>query len=466
MRLIKKLKKYKLTIFEIFISFFLIASIPVGLIYAKFRQLTYQADWTVGEWLINYQGGFTRRGLPGSIIYHISSNYYLPPWLIAFTISIIFWLCLTVLLLYLTRKNFSPIIILSSFVCLSPLVGEYLVRKDCFNLLILAISSLLASSINNSKKINLELSQLFILNLLGSIAILTHESYFFYAIPSLAIIFTYSNRDKFFSFRKRLLNALIKLSPMFFITLLCYLFKGNESIAISINNSWKSLEPFIPGEYFENPSGAIKMIGMPTEFHLKYSLSPIIFKLANGFIWKPISLFFSTSILYVLLSSKQILKSEEARSNAQVIRKIFILINLTMLPIFIAGHDYGRWLFMILTTTILTANILISQKSIEINQKTFLGFFNKFLWNPPSLLNWQFLIVTLFFGIPPYWQIWSLSLVLKTSIVGFLTQFGVDIIYKLTNNQINFNISFLISSFIILYICLTIKRNTNLEKRN
>ena len=32
-------------------------------------------DWGISEWIINYQGGFTRRGLPGEISYQISKFF-------------------------------------------------------------------------------------------------------------------------------------------------------------------------------------------------------------------------------------------------------------------------------------------------------------------------------------------------------------------------------------------------------
>ena len=36
---------------------------------------TYLNDsWTIGEWLINYQGGFVRRGFIGEIIYILASS--------------------------------------------------------------------------------------------------------------------------------------------------------------------------------------------------------------------------------------------------------------------------------------------------------------------------------------------------------------------------------------------------------
>ena len=32
-------------------------------------------DSTISEWIINYQGGFTRRGLPGEIAFHIAQIF-------------------------------------------------------------------------------------------------------------------------------------------------------------------------------------------------------------------------------------------------------------------------------------------------------------------------------------------------------------------------------------------------------
>ena len=35
------------------------------------QKFLYPSDWTTSEWLINYQGGFVRRGFIGEIIYKI-----------------------------------------------------------------------------------------------------------------------------------------------------------------------------------------------------------------------------------------------------------------------------------------------------------------------------------------------------------------------------------------------------------
>ena len=35
------------------------------------QKFLYPTDWTTSEWLINYQGGFVRRGLIGELLYQI-----------------------------------------------------------------------------------------------------------------------------------------------------------------------------------------------------------------------------------------------------------------------------------------------------------------------------------------------------------------------------------------------------------
>jgi len=62
------LKKINNKFFNYYILFCLLSS--VYFLYHKFQ---YPTDWTTSEWLINYQGGFTRRGLIGEFLVQINS---------------------------------------------------------------------------------------------------------------------------------------------------------------------------------------------------------------------------------------------------------------------------------------------------------------------------------------------------------------------------------------------------------
>ena len=69
----KTLKYYLLFIF--FSSIFLF--------YTKFM---YPTDWTISEWLINYEAGFVRRGLSGQLIFIFYEIFGINIRLIAFAI--------------------------------------------------------------------------------------------------------------------------------------------------------------------------------------------------------------------------------------------------------------------------------------------------------------------------------------------------------------------------------------------
>ena len=61
--------------FEIFFTVLIILGIPLNLYKNRF----YDNSWTVGEWLISYAGGFVRRGLPGQVIFYLSSKLNINP---------------------------------------------------------------------------------------------------------------------------------------------------------------------------------------------------------------------------------------------------------------------------------------------------------------------------------------------------------------------------------------------------
>ncbi|MGC8529497.1 MAG: hypothetical protein ACP5OP_04775, partial [Leptospirillia bacterium] len=59
----KYLKKFLVPYFLIILVF-----IAVG----AWNQIGFHEGFNIGDWLINYQGGFVRRGLIGEILYHLS----------------------------------------------------------------------------------------------------------------------------------------------------------------------------------------------------------------------------------------------------------------------------------------------------------------------------------------------------------------------------------------------------------
>jgi hypothetical protein len=373
--------------------------------------LTFNAPWTVGEWLINYAGGFTRRGAPGLLIYHASLVADIAPWILAAVISVASWISLAVLLLVLCGRIFRGLFIFSPFVLLAPLIGEYLVRKDCLNLALLGASIMLAKHKNG-----LSWKRIIAINLLGIAATLSHESYVFYAFPALYFALIVANpkiNRETWSRGAALFVGLF--SPVIISSVFCFYFHGNLQTAESIQQSWILLSDRFPSDYPPYPMGAIAAIGWSLSYGFSYTTKPILFELANGFIWRPLALVASVFVLLVIVSSRFAIREEFVFIAAKV-RQIFASIFLSMIPIFVIGHDYGRWLFMITVATMF-ASAAIASRSDALS--------DDFLPQPcprqgAAPLAAMISMAPFFFGIPPYWNSWNLAWAAQDSWVGYI----------------------------------------------
>jgi hypothetical protein len=94
-------------------------------------------DSTISEWIINYQGGFTRRGIIGEICYHIATFFDLSLRFVIFLSQSFLYLIYSILIYFFiknTPKNALTIIaIFSPVFLLYPLAeSEVLARKEIF----------------------------------------------------------------------------------------------------------------------------------------------------------------------------------------------------------------------------------------------------------------------------------------------------------------------------------------------
>ena len=63
-----------------------------------------EVEWTISEWLINYQGGFTRRGLIGEIVFNLSNFFEISLRKIIFFFQIFLFLIYFLLILNLLKN--------------------------------------------------------------------------------------------------------------------------------------------------------------------------------------------------------------------------------------------------------------------------------------------------------------------------------------------------------------------------
>ena len=307
--------------------------IIVGGILNTLSNKTYLNDsWTIGEWLINYQGGFVRRGFLGEGIYLLSNATKISPIFIIWLISISSYYLLIKLTFIEAKNKISDVFLLSPCIFMAPIIGDFLIRKDSLLLLIFLISLKLIKS----KRINL-----IFLNLLNIAAILIHESFAIYALPIQFILISKDNeyKNNYYNF--------LKFIPSLCFFICCFIFKGDQNQAISIHQSWLNNSFLFPFENlnYEFPLGAINAIGWDFKQVLKILLESLIdFK---GILWVPLAWLTTTIFLASFFLGD---------NSGKDFRIKFFILSLQFFPFSIlcfSGWDYGRWIFVWIVSSIL-----------------------------------------------------------------------------------------------------------------
>ena len=401
----------KLSLKNIQIYHFFLLLIVFGIPLNLYKNRFYDNSWTVGEWLINYAGGFVRRGLPGEIIRIISDKFLISPIYLVWFLSLLSLFSLIILLLYFCKNYFDKSFLLSQLIILAPISGDYLVRKDTLLVSIYGLSLLTFKALFN-KKIK-RITSILIINFLSILAILSHESYGIWGFPSLIIIFYIFEKLKNTSSTKSLLIALFSLLPSFISFILCWIAKGNEEQSLMIHQSWQNIEGYLPSTkalFDAEPSGAIAAIG----WGMSQVYSKTLLSQFNLFIfWHPGMWLLTIFIAMRIFLGKTI-------HNYQRGKLIIICLQLiTFAPMFIFV-DIGRWIFMWLSSSALLFSFLINIFGI----KQFLIFsrrlivsriFYKLVPGFKSVKNYQ--IALLVIGLPHC--CWSVGRYIVSNPIGF-----------------------------------------------
>ena len=340
-------------------------------------------SWTIGEWLINYQGGFVRRGLLGEVIFLISDFFSITPIYIIWIICLSSYLFLIKLSFGMVKNLVSTSFLLSPAIFLSPIIGNFLVRKDILLLLLFVC---------NLRIIKANKSNIFFINLINIFAILIHESFFIYALP---IQFFLKLNKNIFSSNKNLFKNILLFLPSIIVFLLCFIFKGSDYQASLINNSWIDKSFLFPFDDFinGNPSGAIDAIGWG--FNDVVNLLSLSLRDFKGFLWVPIAWGLTILIIGSIFLGDN--KSKDAKLKLFILSFQFIpLILLCLL-----GWDYGRWVFIWITSSIfIYSNFSNEIKNLEL-YKRFSHKFNFLKKNKFSIeLNRKSKILLLFTSYP------------------------------------------------------------------
>ncbi|MDP3849563.1 MAG: hypothetical protein Q8Q59_03595 [Luteolibacter sp.] len=313
------------------------------LIWATGAQLHNALSWgrdsyQITEWLINYAGGFVRRGLPGTLIGMVSNATGIQANHLAIISGLVCYLLLVVWLLLRATPIFPAVLILSCVAMGIPAYQDSIVRKDCLGLLFL-----LGCLAVDRGRLPGPL-RLLILNLLVGTAILCHESFVFHAVAGFLLL---GSRDQASMAGMNFPRRMLALLPAGICFLLTVIHHGSPEQAAAINDSWmplwRTIEPGNPA--LATPDAAIEALGWTSEQGLSLSL----YMLTTGW-YQPTAwamVFGITFVLVVLFTDRSSDREGQAAMQSRIQVTALLLAQLLFIsPLFLLGVDYGRWLFL------------------------------------------------------------------------------------------------------------------------
>ena len=408
----KQIPKRKLLRNELRLQQFFIILIFLGIPLNLYKNSSYDNSWTIGEWLISYAGGFVRRGLPGELIHIISEGFGISPIFLVWFICIFSIIFLAIIILYFGNKYFETSFLLSQIIILAPISEDFFIRKDTFLVLLFGLSlfTLQKTFEGFLKKFNC----IIIINILAIIAILSHESFGIWGLPSITLILFIFERSQGNNLLKSFLFPILSLFPTAITFLLCWYFKGNSEQALIIHQSWQNLSNIIPSKDLLNaprPEGAIAAIG----WGKSQVFSSTLLRKFNLFIfWHPGMWLMTIYLVMKLFIGYKKDKYQEAK------RAVLCFQLIAFIPMFMFV-DIGRWIFMWMSTSVLLFGFFIKLFGIDNLRDISLSLkgsnlLPKIIPGIRSYSNYK--IILLMIGIPHC--CWSLGRYLISNPIGFL----------------------------------------------
>ena len=362
-------------------------------------------DWGVSEWIINYQGGFVRRGLPGEIAFYLAKYFGLDLRFVIFILqsltylfylySIYFFFKKTRLNLILFFAFFTPIFL---FYHLAEI--EVLARKEIF-MFIGMIWFYEISGKNNS----LTNSLLWVFFILPLITILYEPTAFYYPFFAAVIIIKTRNLNIY--------KTIIILITIFIPSLIAAMFSAFDHLTFE---EFELMKNSIKINFGEDCLGSCNLMGSKKESLIH--INKTIEKLTKDGELSMYVYLIRYFLILLIGSIPLILIIFFSKLRIKILKFNYLLYPFFLLNIFVPIHwlmfyDWGRAVNIIYVSSFLFLIYLYKNKFIEINFKkirflinfylnicikyTFLKSKKKltififliysFCWSPPTLLS-------------------------------------------------------------------------------
>lgn len=306
-------------------------------------------SWGASEVLINYEGGFVRRGLLGQILFFISKNFHIDIIWMVKVICLLFLLIVVIFFVFhFKKKNYALYILPLCFflggpiITGGPLLMGGIIRKD-YLIIIILISIIY---IYNNPGITKILKFLFV-NILFVFILLTHEMFAFITLPIFYLLLL-NGKKNITSFT----TSFIFILPAFIAFCVAIVFKGTPQIAQAI---WDSLSILCYGESTTHSMYSIRAIGWDTietiKIHLRANFFRIDDNILSSFAWLitfPLVYYISSNFLWVFRKNDEHFTVKQKNILSAIL--LFQLVSLSPAFIFLC-IDYIRMFFFWITSS-------------------------------------------------------------------------------------------------------------------
>jgi len=300
-------------------------------------------SWNISELLINYQGGFVRRGLLGEFFYSLHQWFGISPYIAIIVFCATAYLALIAFFVLLFSKKKQSLFLLPFvFVLGNPIMNNFWVRKDVFLILLFILT------LFSYLRINKQILRIIVVNFLLMVGILIHEGFAFICLPILLLL-SASDTHQAKSPVARWARTFTLLLPSLVTFFATFVAKGSYASAQAIWNSWKSITfPLQEAQSNLAPS-AIDALSWSLRKGISFSYN-IFTNFDNGFyaplLWAMVFILIyyiitkASSLNYPLFRQKTVDPiNRELMSNSMMLQLIAVL------PLLILGWDWGRWIF-------------------------------------------------------------------------------------------------------------------------
>ncbi len=345
-----------------------------------FQKYNNNVEWTISEWLINYQGGFTRRGLIGELVYQISNPAGLTIRETIFlfqlvTCGIYFFLIFNLLKklnkhLILIFAIFSPIFLIYPIAEV-----EVLARKEIFIFISLLITVAIFSLEKIKNKHYIYFSFILAISCLIWEGVIIFLSYFVF------ILFV---KNKFSFDKKFLIRILFSLLPVFVVFYFIIIFRlSSEDIKIMCNSV---------GECY----GAMTYLNRD----ISSNINEVVTKFQITYLIRYLLIFFLGFFPLVILITNSTFTFGKIYQNKNTVLFSFTLIFLPSISFYYIAQDWGRWINISYVFTLITYIYCLKNKLITLNtmNMNYSILKNKYItiilfiifcfgWSPKTLIN-------------------------------------------------------------------------------